>query len=415
MNTYWEKLSKQQINTRVFDALRHNADFYHDEILGVPASHLDDKVFYQDAPFLRDAPFLTALIHNPNHIGCHTLGGETEHFFKGTQAIERELVGLCAEKILSAAPGSCDGYIAAGGTEANLQAVWIYRNRFMRDQQIPAGDICLLCSADSHYSVAKAANVFGIRLARVAVDDDTRAIQPETLDATLDVELARGTRAFIVVANMMTTMFGSVDQASVYTRALKARELPFFLHVDGAYGGFFYPFTDARHELDFANPDVSSVTLDAHKMVQAPYGTGIFVARKGLMAYARTPEASYVAGEDSTLIGSRSGANAIAVWMILMTYGRFGWEEKIMVLQKRSQWLADQLDRLGLRYFREPHANILTLRAEGIDPAIAERFGLVPDNHHQPRWYKVVVMDHVTIEKLLKLVRALEGAGVTTG
>ena len=405
---YWEKRSKEAINNRVFEALRHNADFYHDEVLGVPASHLDDKVFYQDAPFLRDAPFLTALIHNPNHIGCHTLGGDSEQFFKGTQAVERELIDLCAEKILSAPPGACDGYVASGGTEANLQAIWIYRNRFQQVDQVAAADICLLCSADSHYSVAKAANVFGIRLARVAVDPDSRALLPAALEATLDAEVARGTRAFIVVANMMTTMFGSVDQAQVYTQALRARDLRFSLHVDGAYGGFFYPFTGAAHDLDFANPDVSSVTLDAHKMVQAPYGTGIFLARKGLMAYARTPEASYVAGEDSTLIGSRSGANAIAVWMILMTYGRFGWEEKVMVLLKRSQWLAEALDRLGFPYFRQPHANIITLRATGIPQALASRFGLVPDNHHAPQWYKIVVMDHVTIEKLLQLVRALE-------
>ncbi len=403
---YWEKLSKEVLNQRVFDALKQNTNFYHEDILGVPASHLDDRVFYQDAPFLKDAPYLTALIHNPNHIGCHTLG-ESEHFFRGTQAIERELIALCAEKILEAEPETCDGYVASGGTEANLQAVWIYRNLFQAEYGFAAHELCLLCSADSHYSVAKAANVFGIRLARVPVDPETRTLQPARLEEALEAELAQGTRAFIVVANMMTTMFGSVDQANVYTDALQARDLPFRLHVDGAYGGFFYPFTEAKHDLCFANPLVSSITLDAHKMVQAPYGTGVFLARKGLMEYTRTSEASYVAGEDSTLIGSRSGANAIAVWMILMTYGRFGWEEKIMVLLKRTQWLADALDGLGIRYFRQPHSNILTIHSEDMPAEVAERFGLVPDDHRQPRWYKVVAMDHVTIERLLDLTRCL--------
>jgi len=115
-----------------------------------------------------------------------------------------------------------------------------------------------------------------------------------------------------------------------------------------------------------------------------------------------------VEGEDYTLIGSRSGANAVAVWMILMTYGRFGWEEKMSILLKRTQWFAEQLDHLKIRYYRNPKANIVTIRSEFVSPEIAIAFGLVPDNHHQPRWYKVVVMDHVTIEKLMPLVKRLK-------
>ena len=99
-SNYWPKLSKAEINERVFSALDGNVDFYNEDIIGIPGSHLDPKVFYNDAPFLADAPFLSALIKNPNHIGCHTLG-KSEHFFEGTHAIERELIDLCAKQILN--------------------------------------------------------------------------------------------------------------------------------------------------------------------------------------------------------------------------------------------------------------------------------------------------------------------------
>jgi tyrosine decarboxylase/aspartate 1-decarboxylase len=72
-------------------------------------------------------------------------------------------------------------------------------------------------------------------------------------------------------------------------------------------------------------------------MAQAPYGTGIFLIRKGLIQHTNTKQASYVEGEDFTLIGSRSGANAVAVWMILVKNGYFGWQEKIYILQKRAK------------------------------------------------------------------------------
>src|SRR5690554_8191634 len=89
---------------------------------------------------------------------------------------------------------------------------------------------------------------------------------------------------------MMTTMFGSVDEPEYYSTVLEREELDYFIHVDGAYGGFYFPFSQKEHHLDFRNPKISSVTLDAHKMAQAPYGTGIFVVRKNLMHYTNTKE-----------------------------------------------------------------------------------------------------------------------------
>ncbi len=135
-------------------------------------------------------------------------------------------------------------------------------------------------------------------------------------------------------------------------------------------------------------------------MAQAPYGTGIFLIRKELMQYANTKEASYVKGEDSTIIGSRSGANAISIWMILSTYGPYAWKEKIFILQKRTDWLCDQLDNRNISYFREPFSNIVTIKASDLKEQNAHKFGLVPDNHTSAKWFKIVVMEHVNIEKL---------------
>src|SRR5690606_24969451 len=138
-----------------------------------------------------------------------------------------------------------------------------------------------------------------------------------------------------------------------------------------------------------------------HKMLQSPYGTGVFIARKGLMQHVYTKEAQYVNGMDITLSGSRSGANAIAVWMILVTYGPFGYLEKINKLLYRTEWCCRELDRLGVRYYRHPRMNIIAIEAEFIPAALAEKYGLVPDTHSGTvGWYKIVVMDHVELDAL---------------
>ncbi|SMG42337.1 Pyridoxal-dependent decarboxylase conserved domain-containing protein [Marivirga sericea] len=293
-----------------------------------------------------------------------------------------------------------DGYVASGGTEANMQAVWIYRNYYKQEHQAKLDEIALISSADAHYSSAKASNVLQIDFYKVAVDENDRSISKQALENTLAQAQQDGKKYFIIMANMMTTMFGSVDDVNIYTDVLTDKGLDFKLHVDGAYGGFFYPFAKPKNALNFSNSHVNSVTLDAHKMLQAPYGTGIFLIRKNWMHYANTQEASYVEGQDFTLIGSRSGANAIAIWMILMTYGPNGWFEKTLVLNHRTEWLCKALKAKSIAYYRYPEANIVTIKAEFLNKEVCKKYGLIPDSHQNPMWYKIVVMDHVTIEKL---------------
>ena len=404
---YWRKLSQREIRHRIFDALDKNVDYRDKTILGVPASHLDEKVFYGNAAFLEDAPFLSTMIYNPNHIGCHTLG-ESESFFAGTQEIEKELIALVAEDILNGLSDGQDGYIASGGTEANIQAIWIYRNLYVREFGAKIREICIVGSHDCHYSIDKAANLLNLKLYKADVDHLERSISTKHFEDIIESASAEGAKYFICIANMMTTMFGSVDDIEMMTDILSSKNVNYKVHVDGAYGGFVYPFSCKNSKLDFANPEISSVTLDAHKMVQAPFGTGIFLARKGLMNYVYTEEAQYVQGLDATLIGSRSGANAIAVWMILMSYGPNGWYEKIHILQYRTDWLCGKLQEKKISYFRQPYSNQVAIESRFLSSEIVGKYGLVPDTHTgMPGWYKIVVMEHVTVDELAPLVAEL--------
>jgi glutamate/tyrosine decarboxylase-like PLP-dependent enzyme len=406
MSKIWKKRSQEEIKSVVFKALEENVNFSEQNILGIPASYLDDKVFNQDASFVKDAPFISTLIQNPNHIGCHTLGS-SESFFRGTQQIEKDLIDICGTDILKGETGKYDGYVASGGTEANIQAMWIYRNFFMQERGASREEIAIIASADTHYSVDKAGNLLALTVKKTPVNEN-RQIEHNSLRKTLKEAQNEGFKHFIVISNMMTTMFGSVDDINVYTDVLTELNCDFKLHVDGAYGGFYYPFTNKNEDLTFQNEHISSFTLDAHKMAQAPYGTGIFIIRKGLIHFANTREASYVEGEDYTLIGSRSGANAVAVWMILTKNGPYGWHEKVFILQKRTGWMCDKLTELGIEFYRHEHSNIVTIKNEFINKETALKFGLVPDNHANPNWYKIVVMEHVTIEKLSLLVEDIK-------
>ncbi|PWJ43693.1 pyridoxal-dependent decarboxylase [Sediminitomix flava] len=404
----WKKLSKQEINEAVFSALRQNRHYKHEHVLGIPVSHLDDKVFYDNFEMLKDAPFLSTMVDNPNHIGCHTLG-ESEAFFAGTQAIERELVAMCAEDIFKGDEGEFDGYVSSGGTETNIQAVWIFRNLFNREFGAKNEEIAVICSDDTHYSGAKSANLLNVNYITVPVDQETRKIDVKILHQTVAEAKARGIKYFAGIVNMMTTMFGSVDNPQDYIDAFQANDVKFHLHVDAAFGGFMYPFSNNNNPVNFQNPYITSIGMDAHKMAQAPFGTGIFLIRKDYMQYALTEEAQYVSGMDMTLVGSRSGANAISVWMILKTYGYYGWTEKINMLLYRTNWLCKKLDQLGVEYYRDEHSNLVTMKSKFIPTELAQKYALVPESHtKENKWYKIVVMDHVSIDALNLFLEELE-------
>jgi len=389
---YWEKLSKEAITIKVNQALSKNIRFDKNKIMGTSISFLDPIVF--DKKYKRNAPFLTSMIHNPDHRGCHTINVNGS-LFEGTKELELDVIRICAEELLGGQAGMQDGYIASGGTEANITALWIFRNLFKRRYGAKNSEIVIFCSRDTHYSIYKASNLLGIDIVSLQVDNNTRQIKPHVLEDKIASAKENGKKYFIFVANMGTTMFGSVDDIDMITSIFDKADVFYKVHVDAAFGGFIYPFTNAENELSFANKKVASVSLDAHKMLQTPYGTGMFLIRKGYFEYLKPQEKTFFTETDLTLSGSRSGASAIAIWMVLMAYGSSGLREKVLKMVNRTKWLCEELSKKGIDYYNNPYMNIVSIRNEDITKELVEFYNLVPDNHESPNWWKVVTMAHV--------------------
>lgn len=404
---YWKKLSHEQIKETIFTALEENLDYRGERpILGIPGTYLDTTEFYPDAPFLQDAPYMSAMVRNPNHIGVHTLSERSVlEVFEGTQKIERDLIHLVSEEIFNGEQDGQDGYVATGGTEANIQAMWIYRNYFIKEHGARLGEIGLVYSEDSHYSMPKGANILNIQNIILEVDSETREILKTSLEKKIKEAASIGIKYFIVIANLSTTMFGSVDDIDMMGDFFSNQNVNFKIHVDAAYGGFIYPFTNTTSRYTFQNPYMNSITADGHKMLQTPYGTGLFLIRKGYIEYVKTDEAQYIPGKDYTISGSRSGANAISMWMILKIHGSEGWKYKMETLCDKSERICKKLEKMGVEYFRNPHNNIIAIKAKYMSAALAHKYYLVANSYeHRAEWYKIVVMPHVkpgTIDSFL--------------
>ena len=122
---------------------------------------------------------------------------------------------------------------------ANLSALTAARERAVpgaRVEGLGTRRATLLCSAEAHGSVQRAAEILGIGSANVhAIPVDARGcMDVADCAATLDADLAAGRVPVAVVATAGTTLTGAVDDIAALADLCAGHDV--WLHVDGAYG-----------------------------------------------------------------------------------------------------------------------------------------------------------------------------------
>jgi tyrosine decarboxylase/aspartate 1-decarboxylase len=328
--------------------------------------------------------------------------------FPATAEIEREVIQTLGE-LLSNPHAS--GNIVTGGTEANVLALWAFKNLRMKN----GGEIVVPVSA--HCSFDKAASLLGFKIVRVGLNNGFQ----------VDVEAARKAitpKTIALVGIAGTTGLGVVDPIDELSDL--ALEHNLLLHVDAAFGGFVLPFLKElgykTPEFDFSLPGVSSITIDPHKMGLAPIPAGGILFRNEELRKAIAWKVPYLAGgeiEQSTFVGTRSGASVIAVWALLRHLGREGYR-KIVERCMRVTWkLAEGVKQVdGLDILTKPVTNVVGIKSEDFDiKLIAEKLrekGWAVALF--PRYIRIVLMPHIHeshverfLEDLKRIVKELKG------
>lgn len=242
--------------------------------------------------------------------------------------IEREVVAQLGEMVSLPEPA---GYVTSGGSEANIQALRIARNRADTDEPN------VVAPASAHFSFHKAAGMLGLELRTAPLDDERRA------NTTAMAELAdEDTVAVVGVAG--TTEHGRVDP--IPEIGAIANEVGALCHVDAAWGGFHLPFTD--HEWDFADAPIDTMTIDPHKLGRAVVPAGGLLARSDELLDALAVETPYLESRSqATLTGTRSGAGVASARAALDALWPDGYRDQAERGQANADWLADVLEDQG--------------------------------------------------------------------
>ena len=270
-------------------------------------------------------------------------------------------------------PDSAGGVLLSGGSLANLTAVVTAREAHL-GEDFTRGVI--YASRETHASVTKAARIAGftphqIRLLPV---DERRRLIPEALESAIHADQSRGLRPFLVIANIGTTNTGAIDPLEPILTI--ARRHGLWVHADAAYGGFFRLTEEGRARMPGIE-QCDSITLDPHKGLFLPYGTGCVLVRdQKMLAQAFRAGADYlrdVESKDDTINFSDISPElsrdfrGLRVWLPIQLHGLAAFREALhekLVLARRAWEALKDDDRFEI--LDEPQLSIVAFRLRGV-------------------------------------------------
>ncbi|GAB3255998.1 lysine decarboxylase DesA [Arthrobacter pigmenti] len=268
-----------------------------DSPLSTPADALAEveRIYLRDAVYFHDVKYAAHLncpVVIPALVGEAVLSAvntsmDTWDQSTGATHMEQQLIQWTAERLDLG--GNADGVFTSGGSQSNLQALLMARNRLharlqsARPDEPPRlsevlGKFRIFASEVSHFSVQKSAAILGLgEDAVVAVPSDSqKRMDADALERAIGRCRETGLLPMAVVGTAGTTDFGSFDPLVRLGEICAGGNI--WLHIDAAYGGGL--ITSQRHRgLLAGTAAADSVTIDFHKTFFQPVSSSAILVR----------------------------------------------------------------------------------------------------------------------------------------
>lgn len=268
-------------------------------------------------------------------------------------------------------PEGARGILTSGGSLSNLSAIVTARVARLHEDDLLRG--ILYVSTETHRCVAKAARLAGFPVRNVRlVDVDARfRMRPDALETEIRADHARGLRPFLVVPSVGTTNTGAIDPLPEILDVARRHRL--WVHADAAYGGFFR-LAKGGEALMPLLPECDSMTLDPHKGLFLPYGTGCLLVRDGKALHrAHADHADYL----QDVVGEEPGFNDLSpelsrdfrglrLWLPIRLHGLRAFRDALTEKLALTRQAFEELRRDGrFEILDEPQLSILAFRLRG--------------------------------------------------
>lgn len=311
--------------------------------------------------------------------------------YPGTKALEDEAVAQLGALLNGRNIG---GHIVSGGTEANITALWIARNS--------TGKREVIFPRSAHFSFLKACDILDMKPISIPLTDDFTVDTDKAARA-----VGKDTAAVIGIAG--TTELGMIDPIDELAEICPDNA---FLHVDAAFGGFVIPFLNDMPPFDFSVPEVSTITVDPHKMGMSTIPSGALLIRDpGDIKEIETLAPYLTLSRQTALSGTRASSAVAATYAAMRTLGREGYRKLAEGCMEVTRHAAHRARKIGLELVAEPRMNVLGIYTP-LNPrkvqAALDRKGWKVSVASNPECLRLVIMPHVTKPGIDELFADLE-------
>jgi glutamate/tyrosine decarboxylase-like PLP-dependent enzyme len=341
-----------------------------EEVLRLFETVLAPAVISVDSPrflsFIPAAPTKASLLFDMV-VSSSSLSGISWLEAAGAVFAENQALRFLAD--LAGLPEAAGGCFVSGGSAANLSALVVARETGKR--RMPPGKRLRFAVGDqSHSSIANTARILDVDLLIVPSGPDAR-FTGDALRRALDDDGDPDSIA-AVVATAGTTNAGIVDDLASIAEV--CRELPAWMHVDGAYGAAALLAPSARPR--FAGIEhADSLVVDPHKWLYGPFDCAALLYREPSLARAvHTQQASYL-----DVIHNDDGwnpsdyayhltrrARGLPLWFSLAVHGSDAYRDAIETVLATTRATAARIRTLPhLELVREPELSIVLFRCRG--------------------------------------------------
>lgn len=274
----------------------------------------------------------------------------------GGTLIEQKLVRWTCDEI--GFGEQADGVFTSGGTQSNLMAVLLSRDRFSADKlrhnttllglHPDANRFRIFVSDAAHFSIQKNAAIVGLGhncVVKVKCDRSYR-MNTVLLEDAIKRELEAGNIPIAVVATAGTTDFSSIDPLPEI--GVLASRYDLWYHVDAAYGCGLLLTDLHRHKLNGIEK-ADSVTVDYHKSFFQPVSSSAFLVKEKRSLSLITHHADYLNPKENDeesypnqvnkSIQTTRRFDALKLWFTLRCLGKkqLGeWTEQLIAVSAES-------------------------------------------------------------------------------
>ena len=266
-------------------------------------------------------------------------------------------------------PQAARGFLTTGGSLANFSAVVTARRERLPERFL---DGTLYVSDQVHHSVQRAAMLAGFLedSVRVIPSDEQFRIRTDLLEQSIATDRAAGRTPFLIIGSAGTVNTGAVDDLEALA-SIAGRE-GLWLHADAAYGGFFM-LTERGKQTLRGLERADSITLDPHKGLFLPYGTGSLLVRDGaVLRRTHALDAAYLPEmrEDPEFVDFCQISpeltrpfRGLRIWLPFKLAGVEAFRQQLDEKLDLTAWATDQLRGIeAMEIVAEPELSLVAFR-----------------------------------------------------